>query len=108
MDREPHPPTAGRPRGEPSAGGKGGLAVAGLGFQFAASLLLFYYAGQWLDRRLGTAPVFLLVGVFVGAGASFFVMYKQLMAAQRREEEARRTRAADDGRTPGAPGGEAR
>ncbi len=63
---------------------------AGLGIQFAASILLFLYAGQWLDRRLGTAPLFLYVGVFTGAGAAFYLMYRQLMADQRREEQAKR------------------
>lgn len=85
------------------AAGMSGLGFAGLGVQFAASLLLSYYAGQWLDRRLGTAPVFLLVLVFVGGGASFYAMYRQMMAAQRREDAARaaaretaRERAARD------------
>jgi hypothetical protein len=44
----------------------GGLGLAGLGFQFAASLVLSVLRGEWLDRRLGTAPVFLLVVVFAG------------------------------------------
>ena len=62
---------------------------AGLGLQFAASILLFLYLGQWLDRRFGTAPVFLLLGVFLGAGGSFYSMYRRLMAAQEREERER-------------------
>jgi ATP synthase protein I len=55
---------------------------AGIGLQFAASILLFVYAGQWLDRRLGTGPWFLIIGVFVGAGGAFYSMYRKLMAAQ--------------------------
>ncbi len=74
--------------------GLGGLAMAGLGFLFAASLVVFYFLGQWLDRRLGTAPVFLLGCVFVGGGASFYAMYTQLMRAQRRSDAARRARSA--------------
>ena len=77
-----------QPAGQP--GGLGGLQFAGLGFQFAASLVAFYYLGQWLDRRFGTAPVFLLVCMLAGAGASFYAMYTQLMRAQRRADEARR------------------
>ena len=73
--------------------GLGGAALAGLGVQFAVTLVAFYYLGQWLDRRFGTAPVFLLVGVFGGAGASFYAMYSRLMAAQRREDAARRAAA---------------
>ena len=79
-----------RRRRAAQADGTSGLALAGLGFQFAVSLVVFYYLGQWLDRRFGTAPVFLLVSMLVGAGASFYVMYTQLMRAQRRADEARR------------------
>lgn len=61
-------------------------AYAGLGLQFAVSILVFLFAGQWLDRKLGTAPIFLLVGVFVGAGASFYSMYRKLMAIQAEED----------------------
>lgn len=70
--------------------GPGAGAYAGFGMQFVVSLLLFLYLGQWLDRRLGTSPVFLLIGIFVGAGGSFYAMYRKLMAAQARDDEARR------------------
>ena len=55
---------------------------AGIGIQFAAAIVVFLFAGQWLDRRFGTSPVFLMLGVFVGAGAAFYNMYRKLMAAQ--------------------------
>ncbi len=81
------------PRAQPApaarASGAGGAAYAGLGFQFGAALVAFYYLGQWLDRRLGTAPVFLLLCVLAGSGAAFFAMYRQLMRAQRRDQAAR-------------------
>lgn len=60
---------------------------AGIGLQFAASILLFVYAGQWLDRRLGTGPWFLIIGVFVGAGGAFYSMYRKLMASQKDEKQ---------------------
>jgi ATP synthase protein I len=66
--------------------------VAGIGLQFAVSIIVFLYLGQWLDRKLGTAPWFLLVGVFLGAGASFYSMYRKLMAAQARDEAAQKAR----------------
>ena len=78
-------PTGGggrRPTGGPGAG-----AFAGFGIQFVVALLLFLYLGQWVDRRLGTAPLFLVLGVFVGAGASFYSMYRGLTAGQRRARE---------------------
>ena len=68
--------------------GPGGGAYANFGLQFVVALLFFLWLGQWVDRRLGTAPVFLLIGVFAGAGGSFYAMYRKLMAAQEREEQA--------------------
>lgn len=65
---------------------------AGVGLQFAVSILVFLYAGQWVDRRLGSAPWGMILGVFTGAGAAFWSMYRRLMADLRREEEARRRR----------------
>ncbi|MEY4609654.1 MAG: hypothetical protein RL625_1871 [Gemmatimonadota bacterium] len=61
---------------------------AGLGFQLVASILLFLYGGQWVDRRLGTDPLFLLLGVFIGAAAAIYSMYRSLMAQQRQDEAA--------------------
>ena len=58
-----------------------GAQFAGIGIQFAASILLFLYVGQWLDRKLGTSPWLLIAGVFLGAGASFYSMYRKLMRA---------------------------
>ena len=79
--------------------GPGGGAYANFGLQFVVALLFFLWLGQWVDRRLGTAPIFLLIGVFAGAGGSFYAMYRKLMAAQEREEqairEAKQAAAAD-------------
>ncbi len=64
-----------------------GAQFMGLGLQFVLSLLLFLYIGKWVDARLGTSPWFLILGVFIGASAAFYSMYRNLMAAQRRQEE---------------------
>jgi F0F1-type ATP synthase assembly protein I len=87
----------GTPEGKkpPNGADERGTSVgeyAGLGLQFAASIILFLFLGQWLDRRLGTEPWMLLIGVFVGAGGSFFLMYRKLTAAQKREDAARLAR----------------
>jgi hypothetical protein len=58
-------------------------ALAGLGFQFAAALLVFGYAGQWLDRKFDSAPIFLMIGIFFGGGGTFYLSYKRLMAPRR-------------------------
>jgi ATP synthase protein I len=99
MNSDPHsapPPEPRRPDEDPlaklrtgspavSALGASGKYM-GLGLQFGGSILLFLWIGQWVDRKLGTNGIFVLVGVFVGAGAAFYSMYRSLMADQRREE----------------------
>jgi F0F1-type ATP synthase assembly protein I len=54
----------------------GASQFAGIGIQFAVAILLGLYGGQWLDRRWNTKPVFLLIGVFLGAAAGFMSMYR--------------------------------
>ena len=58
-------------------------SLAGLGVQFAVALVLFGFAGQWLDRKFGSTPWFLLLGVLGGAGGTFFLSYRRLTATQR-------------------------
>lgn len=59
---------------------------AGVGVQFAVAILLFLFLGKWADARLGTAPVFLILGTFVGAASGFYSMYRKVTAATRREQ----------------------
>ena len=76
---------------------------AGVGLQFAAAIIVSLLLGRWLDRRFGTDPLFLYLGVFLGAGGAFYSMYRRLMADLKREEEAKRARRARQG-TPGRGG----
>ena len=85
----PHDPQA--DESEDRRASRQAARYAGVGLQFAASIVVFLLAGQWLDRRLGTDPWMLLIGVFVGAGAAFFSMYRRLMADLRRDEERKRS-----------------
>jgi ATP synthase protein I len=74
-----------------------GLSVAGvggLGLQFAISIVLFLYIGRWADGKTGTAPLFQIIGAFVGAAASFYSIYRRLTAAERAEELAKKAKDA--------------
>ena len=66
--------------------------VLGVGLQFALSILLFLFAGRWLDSKLGTEPWLLLAGVMVGAAAGFYSLYRQLVIAPRERQAAERER----------------
>lgn len=52
---------------------------AGHGLTIALSTALFAWLGDWLDGRLGTRPLFVLLGMCVGFGAGFYSMYRQLV-----------------------------
>jgi hypothetical protein len=58
--------------------GLAGSEFAGLGIQFAATIVVFAFAGIWLDKRLGTSPVFVLVMVLGGAALGFWAMVRRL------------------------------
>ncbi len=57
--------------------GLSGSEFAGIGIQFAATIVLFAFAGIWLDRRLGTSPWFVLVMVLGGGGLGFWSMVRR-------------------------------
>ena len=58
------------------------VRYANLAFSFGitmiASLFLGLYGGLWVDRRFGTSPIFLLLGVFLGVGIGFYSLWGEL------------------------------
>jgi F0F1-type ATP synthase assembly protein I len=62
-------------------------SYAGLGIQFVVGIFLFLYLGKWIDSTLGTSPFGVLAGVFIGGGGSFYLGYRKLVAAQKRDDE---------------------
>jgi F0F1-type ATP synthase assembly protein I len=69
-----------------------GADFAGVGIQFAVAIIVFLFAGQWVDDKLGTNGLFTIAGVFIGGGAAFYNMYRKITAAQRRDDEERKQR----------------
>jgi F0F1-type ATP synthase assembly protein I len=80
----------GKPPQLSSRKGLSGADFAGVGIQFALAIIVFLYAGQWVDKRVGTNGLFTIAGVFVGAGAAFYSMYRKISAAQKQDDEERR------------------
>lgn len=64
----------------------------GFGLAWAMSTGLFLFLGWVLDRWLGTLPLFLILGAFVGAGAGFYSMYRHLVIEPRERERERQDR----------------
>ena len=77
---------------DPGSGGELNLSTfAGAGIQFAIAIVAFLLAGQWADRKLGTSPTFLLIGVFAGGSAAFYSLYRRITKAQKADDERRKT-----------------
>ena len=62
----------------------GPMTVATGGIEFAASILIGVFGGQWLDRRMGTGPWLVMLGALVGAAAGFYNLYRTITTAQHR------------------------
>ena len=61
-------------------GGKppGPMRYAGLGVQLAVILVVFVFAGQWADRKLGTGGILTIVAAFLGFGGTMYSLIRTL------------------------------
>lgn len=58
-----------------------------VGLKFAAGIVVFALAGVWLDRRLGTIPLFTLVGTLGGAVLGFLSVYRDIAGDQQKDRD---------------------
>ncbi len=56
---------------------------AGFGLTLAVATGLFLLAGWWIDRWVGTTPLFTIAGALLGAGAGFYHMYQHVVLMPR-------------------------
>lgn len=59
----------------------------GLGVGLAATTGLFMAVGVFLDRWIGTAPLFTVLGAFAGGALGFYNLYREAMDVQDRNDE---------------------
>jgi F0F1-type ATP synthase assembly protein I len=59
------------------------MKYAGLGVQLAASILIFVFLGQWLDRKAGTGGLFTILGAFLGFGGTMYGLIRSLNRGDR-------------------------
>jgi F0F1-type ATP synthase assembly protein I len=53
------------------------------GVTMVAGILLGLYGGEWLDRQLGTSPLFMLAGILLGVGVGFRSMLSELRVLEK-------------------------
>ena len=55
------------------------LRFAGVGVQYALTVLVMTVVGMWLDDRAGTAPLFLLVFLLLGFVGATWSLIRQVL-----------------------------
>ncbi len=55
------------------------------GLTLAISVTLGVLGGRWVDQKLSTTPLFILIGLFWGVGGSFLSLYLQVKRMGDRE-----------------------
>ncbi len=51
----------------------------GVGFEVAAGVGLGYFIGSYIDRKFGSAPWGLLIGVLFGAAAGMYLLISEVI-----------------------------
>lgn len=74
--------------------------MSGHGATLALSTGLFLLLGWWVDGRIGTRPLFTILGAMIGAGAGFYSILQHLLLRPRARERERSLRAPDDRQPP--------
>ena len=52
------------------------LRLSGLGWYVAACIVLGIVGGLWLDKQVGTTPLFIVLGTVLGTVLAFWGLYK--------------------------------
>ena len=61
------------------------LRFAGVGVQYALTILVMTLLGIWLDDRTGTAPLFLLVFLLLGFGGATWSLIQQVLRPDKKQ-----------------------
>jgi len=54
------------------------VGLLGVGVFVACSIILGVVGGRWLDSKLGSEPLWLIVGLFLGLTVAFYGVYVML------------------------------
>ena len=63
------------------------LTGSQLGFTFVLYVGGFFYAGLKVDERLGTLPLFALLGFLIGFGLGFYTLYVSVMRPKEKDQD---------------------
>lgn len=52
------------------------LSLLTVGTVIVACIVIGYFLGAWLDRKLGTSPWMVVIGVLLGTAAGFLELFR--------------------------------
>ncbi len=55
------------------------LRLVGVGFFIGGSIVLGVFAGLWIDNKLNTSPILVIVGLVLGIVIAFYGVYQMLL-----------------------------
>lgn len=55
------------------------LRLTGVGFFIGGSIVLGVFAGLWLDSKLNTEPILVIIGLILGIIVAFYGVYQMLL-----------------------------
>jgi len=61
--------------------------IGQIGFATAIPLVIFAVLGRWLDKKYGTSPYLLLLGILVATVQIFFYLRKIIQVASEKVKE---------------------
>lgn len=59
----------------------------GLGTQLAATVILMFYIGYWLDKKLNTYPILIIIFSFLGGFAAIYNFIKSVLKLNSNNKE---------------------
>jgi ATP synthase protein I len=58
----------------------------GLGTQLAAAVVLMFFLGRWIDMKLNSTPLFILICSFAGASAGIYNFIKSTLQLNQKKK----------------------
>ncbi len=58
-----------------------------MGFQLGATVIIFFFAGHWLDGQFRTAPWCMIVLTLMGIGGALYKFFTTVIKLGKREDE---------------------
>jgi F0F1-type ATP synthase assembly protein I len=65
------------------------MQYSGLGVQLAATIVIFFFIGYWLDGVFDTKPILMLIFTFLGFGGAFYNFFLTIQDLSKKEKEKR-------------------